>query len=290
MTIDPRAVPGLSIGPDGSVGLYGPLLQLFERLDAAFVRLSRPFSAEPRTFPPLLAVRHLRALDYFTSFPHLVTLPVGIAREAGNLERFRAGNGADREGPLTLAELAPVETVLAPAACYAIYPALGGSDLGAEPRTITLLGTCFRREDRYEPLRRQWCFRMREIVHIGSAESVGAFLAKSEELVRRLASQLDLPITTATATDPFFDPARSPRYLHQKLFPTKSELVFDGDLAIGSFNYHRSFFGETFAILHAGRPAHTGCTAFGVERWLWAILARHGLDPRHWPSPAEETA
>jgi hypothetical protein len=32
-----------------------------------------------------------------------------------------------------------------------------------------------------------------------------------------------------------------------------------------------------------GAPAHSACVAFGIERWLFAIVDRHGLDPSGWP-------
>jgi hypothetical protein len=32
-----------------------------------------------------------------------------------------------------------------------------------------------------------------------------------------------------------------------------------------------------------GTPATTGCTAFGVERWLLAVLVEHGVRPLGWP-------
>ena len=48
------------------------------------------------------------------------------------------------------------------------------------------------------------------------------------------------------------------------------------DIAVASFNNHHEFFGRRFDIaLAAGGPAHTGCVAFGLERWVLALLAQH---------------
>jgi hypothetical protein len=66
-------------------------------------------------------------------------------------------------------------------------------------------------------------------------------------------------------------------------------LVFpDGrSLAIASFNDHQRFFGEAFDIrLASGEHAASGCVAFGIERWLLAILATHGTSPSDWPAPS----
>jgi hypothetical protein len=63
-------------------------------------------------------------------------------------------------------------------------------------------------------------------------------------------------------------------------------------MAIASFNNHETFFGEAFSISLAryghptsdrATPAWSGCVAFGIERWLLALLVEHGLNPRDWP-------
>jgi hypothetical protein len=64
----------------------------------------------------------------------------------------------------------------------------------------------------------------------------------------------------------------------------KTEMVFGGSLAIGSVNLHRDYFGEAFEIRREGRDAWSGCIAFGVERWLHAILTRFGPEPAGWPA------
>ena len=92
----------------------------------------------------------------------------------------------------------------------------------------------------------------------------------------------------AAASDPFFAPTARGRAALQRIKGLKHELVFhftDGrPLAIASFNDHELFFGEAFGItLPDGTPAWSGCVAFGLERWLLAVLATHGVDPFDWP-------
>jgi hypothetical protein len=281
-----EGVPGLSFNRDGMVGLSGSLLALAQRIDAAFSGLARVMGAEAHDFVPVLAASDLRRVDYFASFPQLATIPVTLARDDENLREFARRNGRHAEGSLTLAELAPATALLPPAACYAIYASLREQNL-ASPRTLTTLGTCYRREQHYLPLRRQWCFRMREIVHLGTAESVEGFLEEARDQSVALARELGVSYTLRTATDPFFDPASSAKHLHQRLFPTKQELVTADGLAIGSLNRHRNFFGEAFGLRFGGTLAHSACLAFGLERWLYAVLAAHGRDPRSWPGGAE---
>ena len=60
-----------------------------------------------------------------------------------------------------------------------------------------------------------------------------------------------------TATDPFFNPSQNPNALMQKLDPVKKEVVFGGKLALGSANFHRNFFCETFKIERDGDVSST---------------------------------
>ena len=89
------------------------------------------------------------------------------------------------------------------------------------------------------------------------------------------------------ASDPFFDPRHDPKALAQLVEPVKSELVFGDALAIGSINRHRSFFGECYDIRLDDRPAVSACVAFGLERWLLAIIRTHGENPEDWRAISE---
>jgi seryl-tRNA synthetase len=278
----PADIPGLTWNSAGFVGLSGPLLALADVIDRRLLAIAAAFSAEPQQFSPLLAVADLRRIDYFSAFPHVVTFPVCAASDAATLRQFAHANSAAGSGALRVGDTAAIEAVLAPAACYGVYIGLQGQAIAPLPRIITVRGTCFRSEPAFVPLERQPSFSMREIVHLGNADSVPRFLTKVRGMVAALAFEWQLPTSFKVATDPFFDPTRSPKYLHAKLFPTKHELVHDC-LALASFNDHRNFFGETYGIASAGTPIHTACAAFGIERWLAAIVRRHGIEPIHWP-------
>jgi seryl-tRNA synthetase len=253
--------------------LYG----VAEAIDRRFLKLAASFGAEPEAYGPLLPVEELRKIDYFSAFPHLVMFPSSAEPADENLREFAARNGAEAQGPLATTVNAPVHSVLAPAACYAVYMAHGGTQNAVTPRNVTVRGTCFRRERIFEPLVRQSAFSMREIVHFGDEESVRSFLARARHEALKIAAEWGLSPTLEVATDPFFDPARSPKYLHARLFPSKEELIEDG-VAIGSFNNHRSFFGKAFDIRKGDLPVHTACVAFGIERWVAAIAKSHGRD------------
>lgn len=281
-------ISGLAWNSHGFAGLTGPLHALSEQIDRRFLDLAARFQAEAQAFGPLLAVHDLRKIDYFSAFPHLVAFPASVDPEQDNLREFALRNGSDALGPLCTTRNAPIHSVLAPAACYAVYIAQEGTEHSGMSRAVTVRGTCFRSEQVFEPLVRQPSFSMREIVHLGDAASVKAFLEETREEVLAISDEWGLSTSLAVATDPFFDPARSPKYLHATLFPSKHELI-DRGIALASFNNHRNYFGKAYRITAGGEPIHTACVAFGIERWVAAILRQHGSEPGAWPVEMRES-
>lgn len=192
---------------------------------------------------------------------------------------------------------APLHGVPPAAACYHVYHGLKGARLESSPVFVTTRGRCFRDEADFRPsLGRLRVFEMREIVALGSREGVEEFRRAMIDRVRNLVTELDLAGRIEIATDPFFlqglgNEARG-RRLMQQVLPLKYELRLALDAsgcscAVASFNHHLDFFGRRFGIrLDSGATAHTGCVAFGLERWVLAYLGRHGTDrgiglPRH---------
>lgn len=258
----------------GQASLSGELLQLAGQADAAFLELAGVWGAEAERHPATLPASVLRRTGYLRSFPHQATFAVGLDPNA--VSGFAVDPG---QNPRPF--LGPATEILTPAACYHLYPAHEGQAL-TEPLYLTTVNTCYRREAAYVPLRRQWSFTMREIVCLGTAEETAQFAQKTTAAVTRLFELADLSVDWEHATDPFFQPEQNPAFLLQKLSPVKREAIY-GDLAISSANLHHEHFGEAFGITRAGEDARSACVAFGLERWLFAIMDTHGDDPRSWP-------
>lgn len=278
---------GLGWQPSGQAVLSGALLELADRLDRCFVAMAGAWGAREFRFPAFVSAAELHRLDYFRSFPHLVTFPVCLDPDEPNLERFTGEPVTG--GAVALTAIEPVREVLTPAACYHIYIHEQGR-VFERAQHYTTRNTCFRRERYYAPLRRQWGFTMREIVCVGTLDEVKQFLATCRGQVEALLAATGVPVAWTAATDPFFQPARSAQYLAQRVNPTKTEAVFGDDLAIASVNLHQDHFGHTFDLSRGGAPSFSGCVAFGIERWLHAIVATHGFNPARWPSLARAAA
>ena len=274
---------GVSEHATGLWAIHGSLLELDHQLDATFLSWARQLKAPEYRFPQFLAVEHLDRLQYFSSFPHLVTFAVTLDRDEEELKRFAEEHEVSADGSLELPMTPRVTHVVTPAACYHAYVEFEGQEF-TEPKIITTRGTCCRWEDYYVGLERQWIFSMREIVCIGTSEEVQTFLTEAQKKVDRFVRELGLNVTWEGATDPFFNPKNNPKYIFQKLDPVKQELVFDGRLAIASTNDHRSYFGDAFQLTRDGQTLSSGCIAFGMERWLSAFVHSFGEDPESWPA------
>ncbi|MGZ3768621.1 MAG: hypothetical protein ACXVCR_01235 [Bdellovibrio sp.] len=280
--INIEELPGYKWIENGQSNLTGPALELFRALDNMFLKLAEKVSAQEHQFPTFIRASELKKLDYFSSFPHLITFPVTLANKEDNLKEFIQGKKCDADGHLHLTETSPICDCLTPAACYHFYIHYQNQEL-EKTLFLTTRANCYRREEYYAPLQRQWNFNMREIVALGEMEEVKAFLSKYKELVTQKLKSLTLPVEWEIATDPFFDPTKNPKFLMQQLDPVKQEMIFNKSLSIGSINFHKNYFGDAFSITHQGQSAFSGCIAFGLERWIFAIVSKYGLDPKDWP-------
>lgn len=284
MAVEPERLEGVHWHANGTVTLGNAMLAHLGKLDALFTSWALEEGAADFRFPDLVPIPMMQRIGYLKSFPHLATFVAPYGREALAQVRPVAGAGeTELPAHVDAAALEPPACMLAPAACFHAYASTQGADLHA-PGMLTMRGTCYRRERAYQPLRRQHAFAMRELVCIGSAQEVQAFLGRIERRIRGLLAALGWSTDWSPATDAFFDPQSDPKYLAQRLGALKTEVRHEG-LALCSLNLHGTFFGEAFAIRRAGNVAHSACVAFGLERWLHAFASTSGPDVTSWRVP-----
>lgn len=277
---DFSTLPGLNWQENGQLSLSGNLLRLYKKIDQKILSFIPDIIFEEQQFPPFISAEQLHKLDYLHGFPHLITMPVVLDSNQENLQAFTAAP-LDENGNLNLTNVAPCREVLTPAACYHFYEERSAMDLNG-PSYLTTICTCFRRESVYRPLTRQWAFSMREFVCLGTQEEVQEFLQRFEQALNSYFQKQLWPVAFEQAMDPFFNPLVNAKYVVQKLEPVKREMIYSGNVAIGSFNFHRTFFGERFNIRRQGKAIYSACVAFGLERWLYAVLATYGPQEKDW--------
>jgi acyl carrier protein len=277
----------LTIPGVGRVALSGLPLEILEAVDRTVVQWAHALGAAEHRYPSLIEGAVLERAGRV------------VLSEAKDLHH------PDREPSIRtmkILRLTPQDdkrfaqddsTVLSPAVCYHAYPEFANKTVRPEPTLLTARGHCYRAEDgHYAPLERLWEFTMREIIVIGTREQVEDVRQSLVRQVTTFVESLDLDASVDTATDPFFVAGDEGRRLMQQAGALKYELrlTVDGEgraIAAASFNHHYDFFGTRFGIrLENDTPAHSGCVAFGLERWVLALLAQHGVDPNAWPPAA----
>ncbi|WP_235918030.1 aminoacyl--tRNA ligase-related protein [Paenibacillus lutrae] len=171
-----------------------------------------------------------------------------------------------------------------------------GPERGREPvpepfpfRLFSAYGTCYRHEhDSRISESRLREFGMFEMVYIGAAEAVKQMRADLLEDTWALFGALGLQGYVESASDPFFLPEDGDRRMFQLAAESKFELrcTTSGgdDFAVTSFNVCGDVLCRAFGIGGSGSYPHSGCTAFGVDRWVQAILDAWGPDPAGWPA------
>lgn len=277
----------IATGVDGLYGRGGTFERVVTGLESLISRYGDEDNAEVVRFPPGMNRALFEKSGYLKSFPQL----------AGTVHSF---DGSDAAHGTLLAKLEggedwtadqrATDIVLAPAACYPLYPAV--AKRGPLPKSgllFDLQSYCFRREPSKDPARMQM-FRMREYVRIGTPEQVTAFREVWLERGRDFVRDLALPFDVDLANDPFFGRAGRIMASSQRDQGLKFELLIpiesvEKPTACLSFNYHQDHFGTTWRInTQSGDVAHTACVGFGLERLTLALFKHHGFDVASWPA------
>jgi seryl-tRNA synthetase len=267
---------------------------LFERaidgLSALISRYRKP-EIEIFKFPPVMSRAQLERSGYLKSFPHLLGC---VCCLQGEETEIRALVDRPSAGQDWLSALSASDLVLAPAACYPLYPLVAArGQLPANGAQFDVTCDCFRRESTHEVGRFQ-SFRMREYVCVGSPEHVLEFRQSWMARAKEFADVLALPYRIASASDPFFGRAGKLMAVNQVTQELKFELLIpvnsaEDPTACMSFNYHQNHFGTIWGIETAsGTVAHTACVAFGMDRLALALFATHGIDVETWPKSVRE--
>lgn len=259
---------GMIWSPSGTTILRGATAAALDAIDAAIVAWAAAWSPEPVCAGPLLPTEVGERVGYLDSFPHLAAFVVGHPNVGDHGARESSGGRSTGVGL--------PGTMLGAAACHHVYAALRDSVIPG-PMVFSIRAPCVRRESDFLPLRRQLSFALREIVMVGDHQAVTRFLSEVTVRCQLLFERLGLTYKMVPATDPFFGEERGKR-LMQLIEPNKWEFVV-AETALASLNAPRTHFGEGLNIRCDGRPIHSACLGFGLERWLHALVARFGDAP-----------
>ncbi|HMG05958.1 MAG TPA: hypothetical protein VK581_10880 [Chthoniobacterales bacterium] len=281
---------------EGLVGFGEPLISLSDYFDRRLrsLAMSMPGCREYR-YPTLIPTRVLETFRYFESFPQFAFF---VARLHNDLDVYRSflheyqENHGIPDG--LFSHCHSHDLCLSPTMCYHTYQQFQRQELERDT-IVTSKGKSFRFESRYSSgLERLWDFTIREIVFLGRREFV---LESRQAFMKRafaLMVEFEVGGCCEVASDYFFaTPETTLKLLSQRIMEHKYELrvPIDGSrsLAVASFNFHETFFGEAFLIKRrGGESAWSGCVGFGLERLVYAFVCQHGLDAKRWPKAVRD--
>ena len=273
--------------PSGVRGVYGrsgTFEHVIDQFENYVTREGAFQNAEVMRFPPIFNRAHYQRIDHINNFPDLMgsvhSFLGGEREHMAMLSKFESKEDWSRD-------LDASEVMMVPAACYPLYPTATGT-LSAAGRIVDLKTFVFRHEPSDDPARMQ-IFRQREFVRLGTPDQAlnhrNDWLKRGQEILQ----SVGLPVKKVLADDPFFGRGGRMMKATQREQDLKYELVVaickeEKPTAITSCNYHLDHFGVSFDILTAdGKPAHTACIGFGLERIALALFKTHGFDLKAWP-------
>ena len=121
-------------GVDGVYGRTGAYESVVEAL-AALISRHRPAGAEVFRFPPVMSRASLEKQGYLQSFPNLVGAVACL--EGSERADHAAPPPRTNDGGSWTEDLKPADLVLAPAACYPVYPIAAAARRGAGRRAMS---------------------------------------------------------------------------------------------------------------------------------------------------------
>jgi seryl-tRNA synthetase len=275
----------------GFYTLQGDFLRVFHALNQKIKSIALALNAIEQEYPALWPVRLFKKIDYFKEFPQQVILCAPVRNDYQSRKQFAEKYGKEENfESIAMDELiANAEFGLEPAVCDCCYYGLEGStNLGNA--FYTCYNKVFRNErSATDQLDRMTNFSVRDIMFVGSEEFVLEGRQKLIEILSQFIIDLSLHAKIETANDPFFANESAMKSVFQNAERLKYELLayiphLDRDIAVGSINFHRDFFGKAFDIqLAIGQPAYSGCIGIGMERLTYALYCQHGPSLQSWP-------
>ncbi len=254
----------LKIMPNGNIVLLGDLVELLSSIDNYILKFAKSNHATQFYSSPLWKENELNGFGYMKD--DLMLYKLNHINDSNNDHYWQM------------------------AVCDNIWRYLKDSDI-KDSQIFTSIGVCSRREgSQYFILERMKLFHMREVVFIGTSESVQNFRDKMMEFSIKMINDFELDSYIEDANDPFF--------LNNEDLNCENEYHYPGDvkkelranlygkksLAIASFNIHGDYFTQNLNINSEKHDSlWTTCAAYGIERWVWAVLSQHGPYKKNWP-------
>ncbi|SDN48712.1 tRNA synthetase class II core domain (G, H, P, S and T) [Fictibacillus solisalsi] len=267
------------------------IFRLHECIKKMLDEISRKFKGSPARFSTLMDSELMERSKYAYHFPQNIYRIAEIRHQKERLDEYRI----NMEKGHKVEDLFEVNShFLRPCLCYFAYDERKDQSFDRDLEVIYSYGSCYRHEhDKKISAHRSRDFTMYEIIYLGSKEKVENLRKDIIQEVWELFNRIGLRGYIETANDPFFIKNDRNRIAFQRAAEMKYELIFspneDLSFSIGSFNLVGEVLTQSFGIKgKQGENVSSGCTAFGVDRWVEAILYTFGDNLENWPTYLRE--
>lgn len=279
---------------------YTSLLRIFENLIVE--KVLEPLGFQEVVLPKLIPLEVMKKKGQLTGIPHemLYVCEPGL-RELGFFEEYvDSVKVFNNTLPELLKPLLKEPSFCLPyAQCEPFYELFSGEIVNLDNPPVKLYdrsGFSFRHEaGGLRSLERLTAFTRIEIVYLGRPEEVSEIRDRLiDNYVNLLDKMLDLEVRTAEVTPVWMAHAGVVSDVERKVPATldiEAYLPFRGDresaewLEIANASVHYDKYVEWYNIKERkNREVWTGCSGNGLERWIYAFLARHGFNVEDWPT------
>lgn len=261
-------------------------LRMMDAIDKLLLAVADRHDAVQRDYASIYSAQIMGRNGYHKNFPQNVYGVTQIPHNYTLIKKIRE----DASSTIAADMFESHGAYLQPCVCYHCYAEVQQSK--RDSAIFTTKGRCFRHEIqwRLNQFRRNE-FTMREIVFIGTPEYVETKRLGMMEEVWDLFCSLGLYGQIVTARDPFFhyDDMKTKGAV-QLMADAKYELEFASRAgsasSIASFNNCQDTLCQKFEITATDNDEflHSGCVAFGIDRWRAALLEEYGQDEGNWPA------
>lgn len=282
---------------------YGPQITALERAleEIIIERIVEKLGFQECLFPKLIPISVMEKMKYLEGLPEGMYYVSAPKRDPEIFTKFKNDLIVNKEVPIDLLKegLKDPSYVNAAAQCEPFYEFFSHEVIDESEFPIKFYdksGWTYRWEGGgSKGLDRVHEFQRIECVWLADPEEVTKIRDATLELSHELANELELEWYTEIGDDPFYLEGRKsddrgiefpdiPKYEMRLKVPGKEKGV-----AVVSANVHGTHFVEGFSIKEAhNHRIWTGCTGFGITRWLFGFLSQKGFDKENWPTLIKE--
>lgn len=277
---------------------YGPQITALERaLESLIVeKIIDKLEFQECLFPKLIPISVMEKMKYLEGLPEGMYYVSAPKRDPETFTQFKNSLIVNKEVPIDLLKqgLKDPSYVNAAAQCEPFYQFFSHEVIDEEEFPIKFYdksGWTYRWEGGgSKGLDRVHEFQRIELVWLSNPEEVTKIRDATLEFSHELANELELEWYTEIGDDPFYLEGRKhddrgiefpdiPKYEMRLKVPGQEKGV-----AVVSANVHGTHFIEGFSIKEAhNHRIWTGCTGFGITRWVFGFLSQKGFDQENWP-------